>query len=77
MCRGADAVVQKARFEITQLRERVFAHRPGSVSGALQRAVVNRDEVSVACEMQIGFDERRAQLDRSFKSGKRVLRRMA
>jgi len=38
---------------------------------------VNDNEARVAREMEIGLDKTGAQLDRAFKSGQRIFRRMA
>jgi hypothetical protein len=54
----------------------VFAHGPGSICCALKREVVNRDEVSVARQVKVGFDEAGAKLNGALKCRESVFRRV-
>ena len=60
------------RVELPQLGERSIFHRPLAIGGALERWIVYRNETRIPRQVQVGFDESRAQLNRPLKSHERV-----
>src|ERR1700735_2333287 len=58
--------------EFSDLRGGEIANRAASVGGALNRGIVNRNEMRVTGHMQIGLDKSRAEFDGASKSHHRI-----
>src|SRR5580704_5312657 len=58
--------------EFSDLRGGEIADRATSIGGALNRGIVNRNEMRVTGHMQIGLDKSRAEFDGASKSHHRI-----
>src|SRR5580698_2082931 len=64
------------RVQPTRFRKRHFMNRAAAVCGALYSFVVDRYEVSIAGQVQIGFDEGDSLRNRASKSSEGIFGRV-